>query len=96
MADPKPYYRTLEIRDFTCFHEARFDFGPGINVFVGENGVGKTHVLKLLYAVQTSKTDSANQSPKLSTIFNVSKVSLLVRTPNSSSVFAETYGEVNW
>jgi predicted ATPase len=28
-----------------------FRFSPNINVFIGENGTGKTHVLKLLYSV---------------------------------------------
>jgi predicted ATP-dependent endonuclease of OLD family len=27
-----------------------FEFSSGINVFIGENGTGKTHLLKVLYA----------------------------------------------
>lgn len=41
----------LSLRNFTVFEEAGFDFAPGINVLIGENGTGKTHVLKALYAV---------------------------------------------
>ncbi|ANY70542.1 hypothetical protein BBD42_03685 [Paenibacillus sp. BIHB 4019] len=36
------------------------DFSPGINVFIGENGTGKTHLLKLLYAFCDSDTLSQN------------------------------------
>jgi len=41
----------LKLRNFTVFEEADFSFAPGINVFIGENGTGKSHVLKALYAV---------------------------------------------
>lgn len=41
----------LELENFTCFSKATFDFSSGINVFIGENGTGKTHVLKALYAM---------------------------------------------
>lgn len=45
--------KRLELENFTCFSKAAFDFSPGINVLIGENGTGKTHVLKVLYALKT-------------------------------------------
>jgi hypothetical protein len=42
----------LHIANFTAFRKADFQFVPGINVLVGANATGKTHVLKLLYAMQ--------------------------------------------
>ena len=41
----------LTLRDFTVFGETEFDFSPGLNVLIGANGTGKTHVLKLLYSI---------------------------------------------
>lgn len=41
----------LKLRNFTVFEQADFSFVPGINVFIGENGTGKSHVLKVLYAL---------------------------------------------
>jgi predicted ATP-dependent endonuclease of OLD family len=41
----------LELENFTCFSKASLTFSSGINVFIGENGTGKTHVLKALYAL---------------------------------------------
>ena len=35
---------TLHIKNFTVFQDARFEFSPGLNVIVGDNGTGKTHV----------------------------------------------------
>ncbi len=42
--------RGLKLENFTCFAKAEMDFSSGINVFIGENGTGKTHVLKVLYS----------------------------------------------
>ena len=39
----------LVIHNFTVFRQARFEFGRGLNVLIGDNGTGKTHVLKLGY-----------------------------------------------
>lgn len=41
----------LNIQNFTVFSNASFEFAAGLNVIVGENGTGKSHVLKLAYAV---------------------------------------------
>jgi predicted ATP-dependent endonuclease of OLD family len=38
----------LELENFTCFAKAKMEFSSGINVLIGENGTGKTHVLKVL------------------------------------------------
>lgn len=42
---------TLELSNITVFNKARLDFSPGLNVLIGENGTGKSHVLKLGYAL---------------------------------------------
>lgn len=36
---------------FTTVPNGTWNFAPGLNVIVGENGVGKSHVLKALYAM---------------------------------------------
>lgn len=42
--------KRLCLRNFTVFADAEFEFGEGLNVLVGTNGTGKTHVLKAGYA----------------------------------------------
>ena len=39
----------LVIQNFSVFRQADFKFGPGLNVIIGDNGTGKTQVLKLGY-----------------------------------------------
>lgn len=42
---------SLTLKNFTAFSGAHLDFGRDLNVIVGENGLGKTHLLKLPYAL---------------------------------------------
>jgi len=39
----------IKIKNFTVFQDVSIDFNSGVNVIIGENGTGKTHLLKLLY-----------------------------------------------
>lgn len=47
----EPVLKSLKIKDFTVFNEVDLEFSKGLNVIVGANGTGKTHLLKLPYAV---------------------------------------------
>lgn len=42
--------RHLELENVTVFDKIEIAFDEGINIFIGENGTGKTHILKILYA----------------------------------------------
>ncbi|MDM8546874.1 AAA family ATPase [Candidatus Venteria ishoeyi] len=42
---------SLKLENFTLFQDNEFNFSPGLNVFVGENSTGKTHILKIVYAI---------------------------------------------
>ena len=53
--------KSLEVRNFTVFSQARLDFAKGLNVIVGENGTGKTHLLKLPYAVMAMSAEEGKR-----------------------------------
>lgn len=40
----------LQIKNFTAFTELTIDFSPGINIIIGENGTGKTQLLRAILA----------------------------------------------
>lgn len=41
--------KSLQLKDFTVFPDSDIRFEENLNVVVGENGLGKTHLLKLAY-----------------------------------------------
>lgn len=41
----------LQLKNFTAFTELSIDFSPGINIIIGENGTGKTQLLKAILAL---------------------------------------------
>ena len=40
----------LKLENFTAFENLDMELSPGINVLVGANGTGKTHIMKVCYA----------------------------------------------
>lgn len=40
----------FKAQDFTAFSDLQLQFSPGINILIGENGTGKTHVMKAIYS----------------------------------------------
>lgn len=56
----------LELKNFTAFRDLKIDFSPKINVFIGENGTGKTHLLKAVYALCSTPDKSMNVTADVS------------------------------
>lgn len=54
-------FTKIALNNFTAFHSLEMSFSSGINVFIGENGTGKTHILKVLYS-SADITNSRNQN----------------------------------
>lgn len=53
--------KSLELENFTAFGTARLQFAKGLNIFVGENGLGKTHLLKLPYVVASVSAEEGRK-----------------------------------
>lgn len=76
--------------NFTVFGNLEIKFSPGVNLIIGENGTGKTHLLKLLYSVLEAKRfnpGSPNISEKLQHVFlpRDNQIGRLVRRVKGSS-----------
>ena len=51
--------QSIGLKNFTVFKDFQLDVSTGINVFIGKNGTGKTHLLKAIYAAcELSKTEN--------------------------------------
>ncbi|MCL2619876.1 MAG: AAA family ATPase [Defluviitaleaceae bacterium] len=55
----------IEIKNFTVFNDITIWTSGGINVFIGENGTGKTHLLKILNQEYTYPKTDINVSSSL-------------------------------
>ncbi|WP_165177023.1 AAA family ATPase [Desulfovibrio sp. ZJ369] len=55
--------KTLHIKNFTVFPDAELQFSPGLNVIIGENGTGKSHLLKLGYAILKTLESFGDKAP---------------------------------
>ena len=53
--------KRLHLKNFTVFADADFEFSPGLNVIVGTNGTGKSHVLKLGYVAESARFNISKQ-----------------------------------
>lgn len=38
--------KRIKFQNYTVFEDQQMEFSPGINVIIGENGTGKTHLMK--------------------------------------------------
>jgi len=51
MSNPEIKVQSISLKHFTAFEKAKFDFSPNINVIIGENATGKSHLMKTLYTM---------------------------------------------
>ncbi len=77
----------LQIKNVTAFSELEVEFSPGINIFIGENGTGKTHVLKALYTIISARNEEKRVSDKIVDVFlpKDKNIGRLVKRVNKSS-----------
>jgi ABC-type transport system involved in cytochrome c biogenesis ATPase subunit len=55
--------KRMQVKNFTVFEEADFQFSAGLNVIVGENGTGKSHVLKAAYSLLAVGSEAGVKQP---------------------------------
>ena len=59
----------VRLEHFTAFKKLELELSPGINVIVGENGTGKTHLMKVCYAACDVSKTGASFAGKLIDVF---------------------------
>lgn len=53
--------KSLQLDKFTLFDDNDFSFCSGLNVIVGENSMGKSHILKVAYALIASSAEAGKK-----------------------------------
>ncbi len=95
----QPYHQSLRLENFTAFAAAEFEFVPGVNVFIGENGTGKTHVMKALYAMQLTLSRERDIDSSLKALFQLEDVAYTVRSDTDMADYLSAggqYGRHEW
>ena len=59
----------VQLKNFTAFADLDMELSPGINVLVGANGTGKTHLMKVCYAACEVSRTNEEFAEKLSKVF---------------------------
>lgn len=85
-----PHIEGLCLRNVTVFETLRLDFARGLNVLIGENGFGKSTLLKVLYSQAKWASESARQAglrekgedAQLETVFGLPANALVSRDGN--------------
>ena len=84
----------VKLDNFTAFDTLDLALSPGINVIVGANGTGKTHLMKVAYAscdIAKSKLDYAE---KLTSRLLTFRTSLGPPRQTSEGQFADHGGDL--
>ncbi|HCL57005.1 MAG TPA: ATP-binding protein [Spirochaetia bacterium] len=55
--------QSVKIINFTGFKESEIHFSKGLNLLIGENGAGKSNLLRLLYSVTSVSADEGKKKP---------------------------------
>lgn len=78
--------QNLTMKNVTVFDEISMDFSKGVNVLIGSNGMGKTHIMKLLYSACQAVRHDVSFPEKVMRTFrpDKSEISHLVRRDGTS------------
>lgn len=101
MEPQPPHHERLRLTDFTAFRDVSMAFVPGINVFVGESGAGKTHAMQVMYVWQLafSRTGERAIDSLLDREFRPERRRLLVNgaaQPPSRASVSGCFGGSDW
>lgn len=104
VAVPSSHIQELRVENFTVFKKETFQFSPHLNLILGENGTGKSHLLKLVYSSIAASVDGYRKykdkppskellqnfiSEKLNFVFKPEKIGNLVSQSNKKKNVAQ-------
>lgn len=79
--------KSVQLQNFTVFEELEIEFSKGINVVIGTNGTGKTHLLKAMYGISEATKAEENEVVDIAPLyFSVKPLELTRNSEIESSV----------
>lgn len=78
----------VEIENFTAFGSVQLSLSPRVNVVVGSNGTGKTHLLKAIYGLALAGLHSSAERSDKEAAADISRKFLRLFSPQESSIRA--------
>jgi len=69
MAAFETQFESVQVANFTAFRKLQLDLSPGLNVLIGPNATGKTHLMKVLYAAAAVSAADTDLAEKLVGVF---------------------------
>lgn len=89
--------KKVKLQNYTVFEEQQIEFSNGVNIIIGENGTGKTHLMKALYSAcqSTDKKTSFAYKLVMTMLPDDYKISRLItrKTGNRTASIRITAGE---
>jgi len=84
----------LHLKNFTAFDDLELKLSPKINVIIGENGTGKTQLLKALYFCNKALASQTPDAEELLHTFRPSTLALKELVGNDGKAKAEVHCEL--
>lgn len=75
----------IRFERFTAFEKLTIEFSSGINIFIGENGTGKTHIMKAAYSACEVSKGREEFATKLNRVFLPKHMANLVKNSETSN-----------
>ena len=66
----------IQLERFTAFQKSKIEFSSGLNVLVGANGTGKTHLMKVVYTACDISKSGTDFAEKLVRVFRPSELAI--------------------
>lgn len=86
--NPPHMLTRIKLKNFTAFTNSDIHFSEGINIFIGENGSGKTHIMKALYSAccMIDEKETRTFDQKLVGVFRPNSISRLVHRTQGRTI----------
>lgn len=79
---------SIELENFTAFGKLEIKFSPRVNVIIGSNGTGKTHLLKAIYGLALAGQPTSADGSEKQTAVDISTKLLRIFSPGESRISA--------